>query len=43
MYFIIRGSVAVTSRDGESYYAELRSGAYFGYLFLGEIEADTIK
>jgi F-box/leucine-rich repeat protein 7 len=31
MYFIIRGSVFVTSRDGESYYAELRSGAYFGY------------
>ena len=33
MYFIIRGSVFVTSRDGESYYAELRSGAYFGYWF----------
>ena len=30
MYFIIRGSVCVTSRDGESYYAELKAGAFFG-------------
>ncbi|KAK9478504.1 hypothetical protein V1514DRAFT_59213 [Lipomyces japonicus] len=30
MYWIVRGAVAVTSRDGESVYAELSSGAFFG-------------
>ena len=30
MYWLVRGAVAVTSRDGESTYAELRSGAFFG-------------
>ncbi|KAI4149674.1 MAG: hypothetical protein LQ340_004502 [Diploschistes diacapsis] len=30
MYWLIRGAVAVTSRDGESTYAELRPGAFFG-------------
>lgn len=30
MYWLVRGAVAVTSRDGESTYAELKSGAFFG-------------
>ena len=30
MYWLVRGAVAVTSIDGESTYAELRSGAFFG-------------
>lgn len=30
MYWVVRGSVRVTSRDGESTYAELRPGAFFG-------------
>ncbi|KAA8913415.1 hypothetical protein FN846DRAFT_806934 [Sphaerosporella brunnea] len=30
MYWLVRGTVAVTSRDGESTYAELRPGAFFG-------------
>ncbi|KPI38759.1 putative sterigmatocystin biosynthesis monooxygenase stcS [Cyphellophora attinorum] len=30
MYWLIRGAVAVTSRDGESTYAELKPGAFFG-------------
>lgn len=30
MYWLVRGVVAVTSRDGESVYAELKSGAFFG-------------
>lgn len=30
MYWLVRGAVAVTSRDGESTYAELRPGAFFG-------------
>ncbi|KAK9463414.1 uncharacterized protein V1516DRAFT_693960 [Lipomyces oligophaga] len=30
MYWIVRGAVAVTSRDGESVYAELTAGAFFG-------------
>lgn len=30
MYWLIRGVVAVTSRDGEAVYAELKSGAFFG-------------
>ena len=30
MYWLFRGAVAVTSRDGESTYAELRPGAFFG-------------
>ncbi|KAL9101867.1 MAG: hypothetical protein Q9163_002912 [Psora crenata] len=30
MYWLVRGAVAVTSRDGESIYAELRPGAFFG-------------
>ena len=30
MYWVFRGAVAVTSRDGESTYAELRPGAFFG-------------
>lgn len=30
MYWLVRGVVAVTSRDGESTYAELRPGAFFG-------------
>ncbi|RMD42964.1 hypothetical protein DV735_g2145, partial [Chaetothyriales sp. CBS 134920] len=30
MYWLARGAVAVTSRDGESTYAELRSGSFFG-------------
>lgn len=30
MFWLIRGAVAVTSRDGESTYAELRTGAFFG-------------
>lgn len=42
MYFIIRGSVFVTSRDGESYYAELRSGAYFGF-YLGNCCANRYR
>lgn len=32
MYWIIRGSVAVVSRDGESKFAELHSGQFFGYV-----------
>lgn len=30
MYWVVRGAVAVTSRDGESTYAELKRGAFFG-------------
>jgi F-box/leucine-rich repeat protein 7 len=30
MYWVVKGAVAVTSRDGESTYAELKSGAFFG-------------
>jgi F-box/leucine-rich repeat protein 7 len=30
MYWLVRGAVAVTSRDGEATYAELRPGAFFG-------------
>ncbi|KAL9115866.1 MAG: hypothetical protein Q9227_000234 [Pyrenula ochraceoflavens] len=30
MYWVVRGAVAVTSRDGESTYAELQPGAFFG-------------
>ena len=30
MYWLVRGAVAVTSIDGESTYAELRSGSFFG-------------
>jgi F-box/leucine-rich repeat protein 7 len=30
MYWIIRGTVAVVSRDGESKYAELHAGQFFG-------------
>ena len=30
MYWLVRGHVAVTSRDGESTYAELKPGAFFG-------------
>ncbi|RMZ88997.1 hypothetical protein DV736_g3774, partial [Chaetothyriales sp. CBS 134916] len=30
MYWLARGAVAVTSRDGESTFAELRSGSFFG-------------
>ncbi|KAK3187137.1 hypothetical protein K4F52_004039 [Lecanicillium sp. MT-2017a] len=30
MYWLIRGVVAVTSRDGEAVYAELKPGAFFG-------------
>lgn len=30
MYWLVRGAVAVTSRDGESIYAELKPGAFFG-------------
>ena len=30
MYWLVKGAVAVTSRDGESTYAELRPGAFFG-------------
>lgn len=30
MYWIVRGAVRVTSRDGESTYAELKPGAFFG-------------
>ncbi|KAI9704982.1 MAG: hypothetical protein M1836_006762 [Candelina mexicana] len=30
MYWLVRGAVAVTSRDGESTYAELKPGAFFG-------------
>ncbi|KAI9859562.1 MAG: hypothetical protein M1824_003728 [Vezdaea acicularis] len=30
MYWLVRGSVAVTSRDGESTYVELKPGAFFG-------------
>ncbi|EER43055.1 cyclic nucleotide-binding domain-containing protein [Histoplasma capsulatum H143] len=30
MYWLVRGAVAVTSRDGESVYAELKPGAFFG-------------
>lgn len=30
MYWLVRGAVAVTSRDGESTYAELQPGAFFG-------------
>lgn len=36
MYWIIRGSVAVVSRDGESRFAELESGHFFGYLSYAE-------
>lgn len=30
MYWLVRGVVAVTSRDGEAIYAELRPGSFFG-------------
>ena len=30
MYWLVRGTVRVTSRDGESTYAELKPGAFFG-------------
>ncbi|KAK0391871.1 hypothetical protein NLU13_1369 [Sarocladium strictum] len=30
MYWLVRGVVAVTSRDGEAVYAELKAGAFFG-------------
>ncbi|KAF2494238.1 cyclic nucleotide-binding domain-containing protein [Lophium mytilinum] len=30
MYWLVRGAVRVTSRDGESTFAELRPGAFFG-------------
>lgn len=30
MYWLVRGAVAVTSRDGEAIYAELKPGAFFG-------------
>ncbi|TKX19194.1 cyclic nucleotide-binding domain-containing protein [Elsinoe australis] len=30
LYWLVRGSVRVTSRDGESTYAELKPGAFFG-------------
>lgn len=30
IYWLVRGAVAVTSRDGESIYAELQPGAFFG-------------
>ena len=30
MYWLVRGGVAVTSRDGESIFAELKPGAFFG-------------
>ncbi|OAL38975.1 hypothetical protein AYO20_01726 [Fonsecaea nubica] len=30
MYWLVRGAVAVTSRDGESTFAELKPGAFFG-------------
>jgi len=30
MYWLVRGSVQVTSRDGESTFAELKPGAFFG-------------
>ena len=30
MYWIVRGAVAVTSRDGEAVFAELKAGAFFG-------------
>jgi F-box/leucine-rich repeat protein 7 len=30
MYWLVRGVVAVTSRDGEAVYAELKQGAFFG-------------
>ena len=30
MYWVVKGAVAVTSRDGEAIYAELKSGAFFG-------------
>ncbi|BFZ64744.1 hypothetical protein YB2330_005896 [Saitoella coloradoensis] len=30
MYFIMRGTVNVTSKDGESVYAALKAGAFFG-------------
>ena len=30
MYWLVRGAVAVTSKDGESTYAELKPGAFFG-------------
>lgn len=30
MYWLVRGAVSVTSRDGESIYADLKPGAFFG-------------
>jgi F-box/leucine-rich repeat protein 7 len=30
IYWLVRGAVSVTSRDGESIYAELQPGAFFG-------------
>jgi F-box and leucine-rich repeat protein 7 len=30
MYWLVRGAVDVTSRDGEATYAELKPGAFFG-------------
>lgn len=34
MYWVIRGSVAVVSRDGESMFAELQSGQFFGCVLM---------
>lgn len=34
MYWVVRGSVRVTSRDGESTYAELKAGSFFGEIGL---------
>lgn len=34
IYWLVRGAVSVTSRDGESIYAELKSGAFFGEIGL---------
>ncbi|KAJ5430086.1 Leucine-rich repeat cysteine-containing subtype [Penicillium cf. griseofulvum] len=34
IYWLVRGAVSVTSRDGESIYAELKPGAFFGEIGL---------
>lgn len=34
IYWLVRGAVSVTSRDGESIYAELQPGAFFGEIGL---------
>ncbi|KAJ5236358.1 hypothetical protein N7489_006449 [Penicillium chrysogenum] len=34
IYWLVRGAVSVTSRDGESIYAELNPGAFFGEIGL---------